>query len=277
MLIPHHPTSTNAFPNDWIPPAGTLQSALPWIAPRVPDELANLFRRLGSHHRVCPGEFLFNETQAVEHLVYVRTGLIGRAVINPDTRQEMVLALSPPRRMAAGTLNFFSGLPCVGKYFAFESSELICCPQSLVRAVIADNPGLIRSLAIHCELLALSNRLTSCSQLILPVRRRLPLFLLAWACAFGVWSKRHGGNESWIRAPLPVVRSDLARLVSTSVVTIDRQTAEWRSAGLLVREARTLWIKPALLEESLDWLCRLDESTGQVSRPQTLSDLIAAK
>ncbi|MEG1834092.1 MAG: hypothetical protein RR101_00840 [Burkholderiaceae bacterium] len=234
-----------------------------------------LIQRLGSSSRVKAGEFLFGDDDPVDQLIYVHRGLIGRAVRDPSTQLTMALAFSPPGRMAAGTLNFFSGIPCVGKYFAFEASEIIRCPQAVCRAIVYRNPELLRCFAIHAEQFAMSNRLTGSAHILLPVKKRLPLLFLAWASAFGQLSKRSDTDGLWIQMPIPAIRSNLARLINSSLITIDRQLADWRSTGLFLREHNTLWLRPVLVEESLDWLCRLDETARHAQRPVALKALLS--
>lgn len=243
---------------------------LPWIAPHVPQPLLDMIERLGTVRQLKPGDYVFAQHERVNRLVYVRSGMTGRAVVEPASKNPEAMAISPPGRLGAGNLNFFSGRPCAGRYFAICRSEIVSCPQSLVLAMAKHDPEFGWLLVHYFELCSLSDRLAFATQVLLPVPLRLQMFFLSWACSFGQETEHPDLPGRWLSMPAPFARPDIARVIYASLISIDRLLCDWRQAGLMMRDGERLWLRPELLSEAHAWLCRTEESVSGHPRPAEL-------
>lgn len=260
--------------DDWHPAEGPAGLLTPWIAPRVPRRLLDLITRLGSSRRLEAGEYIYAPHEPVDRLVVVRNGLTARAVVDPASSQPEAIAISPPGRLGSGNLNFFSGRPCAGRYFALCRSEIVSCPQSLIRAMGKADPELGWLIVHYFELCNLSDRLGFASQVMLPVPTRLKTLFLSWAVSFGHEAERIDAPGRWIRMPALMSRGDMARVIHASLMSVDRLLGEWRQGGLILREGAAVWVRPELLRDAHAWLCRTEEDASLHPRPRELSDAL---
>lgn len=260
--------------DDWDAVEGPNGLLTPWIAPRVPRRVAELISRLGNSRRLEAGEYIYAPHDRVDRLVLVRNGLTARAVVDPASSQPEAIAISPPGRLGSGNLNFFSGRPCAGRYFALCRSEIVSCPQSLIRAMGKSDPELGLLLVHYFELCNLSDRLAFASQVMLDVPTRLKTLLLSWAVSFGHEAERADTSGRWIRMPALMARGDMARVIHASLMSVDRLLGEWRQTGQILREGEVAWVRPELLRDAHSWLCRTEEEASLHPRPRELSEVL---
>lgn len=258
----------------WDQDHGPAAPLTPWIAPRVPREFAEAIERLGVVRRLEIGEYIYAPHERVDRLVLVRNGLTARAVVDPASNQPEAIAISPPGRLGSGNLNFFSGRPCAGRYFALCRSEIVVCSQAVIQALAKRDSEFLLQLVHYFELCNLSDRLGFATQVMLPVPMRIKVLLLSWAVSFGREAERDDLPGRWIRMPVPPSRADIARVVHGSLVTIDRHLGDWRQSGHILREGEQIWLRPELLADAHDWLCRTEEDVSRHPRPRQLSEVV---
>ncbi len=258
----------------WLPERGPQAPLLPWIAPHVPQPIFEMIERLGTVRQLEPGDYVFASHERVNRLVYVRSGVTGRAVVDPASNHPEAMAISPPGRLGAGNLNFFSARPCAGRYFAICRSEIVSCPQTLLLTMAKRDLEFGLLLVHYFELCSLSDRLGFATQVLLPVPLRLQVFFLSWACSFGQEAEREDLPGRWLKMPVPPARPDIARVIYASLISIDRLLCTWRQSQLLLREGEQLWLRPELLRDAHAWLCRTEESASGHPRPSELTDML---
>lgn len=79
----------------WLPEREPSTSLLPWIAPRVPAQLATLIQRADSERKLEPGDCIVASHERVDRLVFVRSGLTARAEVDPASNKPEAIAISP--------------------------------------------------------------------------------------------------------------------------------------------------------------------------------------
>lgn len=260
--------------NDWDPENDPGSPLTPWIAPRVPRRLADLITQLGTPRQLEAGEYIYAHHDRIDRLVLVRNGLTARAVVDPASSQPEAFAISPPGRLGSGNLNFFSGRACAGRYFAICRSEIVSCPQSVIRSIVKSDPEFAMLLVHYFELCNLSDRLGFATQVMLPVPVRLKTLLLSWAINFGHEARRPGCTGRWICMPSLMARANLGRVIHSSLMSVDRLLGEWRQDGQILREGEVTWVRPELLNEAHAWLCRTEEEASRHPRPRELSEVL---
>ena len=172
----------------------------PWLAPALHPELRSLIERWGVVRKVNAREpILGNPNNKVDQLVLVRSGITARFFGLVYRQSNPAMAFSVPGRLACGNLNFFSGRPCYGNYFAVVPSEVVSVPQSLVRQMCETNARFAMLVASEFEKISLSDRLGFGLLAKLDVENRFLAFLLSWAVTFGHMEMQ--GEEAWVRMP----------------------------------------------------------------------------
>lgn len=255
-------------PTAWFESGIPRTPVIPFITHALHPSLLRLIERIGTVRKLSAGEEIFSPCDPVDQVTVVRKGITGRALGHDGN----AIGLSIPGRFASGNLNFFTGFPCFGRYFALIPSEIITAPKDLLIPVLRGSPEAALLFARQFEMAKLSDRLgfailSSCS-----VELRLAAFYYAWAASYGHTVQDEAG-DTWIRMPPPIQRHYIANVVNTSRLSIDRFLKQWKDKNLSKMVSEELWVQPSLLEPIHAWICDKEEISTRV-RPASLLDSI---
>ena len=131
----------------------------PWMEPRVPERLFNLIKELGSERVLRKDEFLYGKDSCVHKLAVVIDGIIGKAMLDPQTVNTEAYAITTPFCLASGYLNFFSGRPCGQTCFAMTPARILECEADALKAELIKDPELFFGASAHFEMCAASDNI----------------------------------------------------------------------------------------------------------------------
>lgn len=195
-----------------------------------------------------------------DNLIYVSKGIIARepSAARVGSTKSSFLLITPAGRILGGGLDFFFYHPFVSRSYALTKAEVIVCNKQLVNQVLSVDMALQQTLQQHFEFCHLSNSITLEAVSGLPVAERVKLYLLSWAVYWAVLMVDHD-EQSQIRIPLPLLREDFSRLISTSKASVDKLFITWKNEGLSYTETPYLYYRSEMVKPLLPWLCIFDE------------------
>ena len=129
----------------------------------------------------------FSSKEKIDHVVLVTKGVTGRA-IGSTSGETQAIALSTPGHIAAGNLNFFSGRPAAGHYFAITNAEVVYVPQTILAGLAKQDRFINELLQVQFELASLSDRVGFCCLSLLSTEDKLKALTSTWALNYGLWS-----------------------------------------------------------------------------------------
>lgn len=251
---------------------GPREPVMPWIPPSAPVCLARALRNIGtavnleagaslsSAFENAQGEVSASDYAREDNLIYVSKGMIARepSASRIGTSKSTSLSITPAGRILGGGLDFFFCHPFASRSYALTKAEVIVCNKKLLNQVLSVDTALQQTLQQHFELCHLSNSITLEAVSGLPVVERIKLYLLSWAVYWGVLMV-DSDERSWIRIPLPLLREDFSRLISTSKASVDKTFIAWKNEGLTYTETPYLYYRSDMVKPLLPWLCIFDE------------------
>ena len=138
---------------------GTIISIDPRIAaPKIPKRLFNLVKELGRERTLHKEELLYAKESYVHKLAVVIDGIIGKAMLDPQTVNTEAYAIATPFCLASGYLNFFSERPCGQACFAMTPVRIVECDTEDLEAELMKDPELFFEAAAHFELCAAADK-----------------------------------------------------------------------------------------------------------------------
>ena len=127
---------------------GTIISIDPRIAaPKIPKRLFNLVKELGRERTLHKDELLYAKDSYVHKLAVVIDGIIGKAMLDPQTVNTEAYAM-----------NFFSERPCGQACFAMTPVRIVECDTEDLKAELMKDPELFFEAAAHFELCAAADK-----------------------------------------------------------------------------------------------------------------------
>lgn len=136
---------------------GTMSIDPRIAAPKIPKRLFNLVKNLGRERTLHKDEILYAKDSYVHKLAVVIDGIIGKAMLDPQTVNTEAYAIAMPFCLASGYLNFFSERPCGQACFAMTPVRIVECDAKDLKAELMKDPELFFEAAAHFEMCAASD------------------------------------------------------------------------------------------------------------------------
>lgn len=254
----------------WDGLSGPKSPVMPWIHPVLHPEIKSLIERWGVERTLAPKAPVLGTSERVDQLVMVKSGITARCVSSPFAQSRLSVAIGLPGRLACGNLNFFTGRPCVGRYFALVPSVVVSVPQELVMSLAKKNTEFLLLIAAQFELAALSDRLGFAAETLLAIDERVLAFFMSWASVYGKLTEIDG--ETWVDMPLILRGEALRYVVNCSSAALERSMTSLKKKGLVVSEADRFRVKLEILKPVHQWL-RSAEEASALPRPEEISRL----
>ncbi len=266
---------------------GPSEPVMPWISPSTPFCLARTLKNIGTTIHLEPGELLTSALESpggeipaekyahYDHLIYVRRGIIGQTATPTSGAGSKLhsLSITPAGRILGGGLDFYFCHPFRSTRYALTKSEILVCNKEVLKQILDNDDALQQTLQQYFELCYLSNSITLEAISSLGVTERIKLYLLSWAVYWGVLIT--DSNETqWVRIPLPLLREEFSRLISSSRASVDKTITTWKKEGILYTEAPYMYFQSSLVVDMMNWLCVFDEFRSTYRNNLTLEDIM---
>ena len=243
----------------WDGLSGPKSPVMPWIHPVLHPEIKSLIERWGVERTLAPKDPVLGTSERVDQLVMVKSGITARCVSSPFAQSRLSVAIGLPGRLACGNLNFFTGRPCVGRYFALVPSVVVSVPQELVMSLAKKNTEFLLLIAAQFELAALSDRLGFAAETLLDIDERVLAFFMSWASVYGKLTEIDG--ETWVDMPHILRGEALRYVVNCSSAALERSMTSLKKKGLVVSEADRFRVKLEILKPVHQWLRSAEEAS----------------
>lgn len=207
---------------------------------------------------------LGGQSDRVDKLVLVQSGITVRHFGSPYAQNQNAYAISLPGRLACGNLNFFTSMPCVGRYYALVPSTVTAVSQDLLRAMCRKDSESCITVMQEFEDIALTDRLGFGATVALPIRDRILAFLLTWAEALGTLESIDGAL--WVSIPTPLSNDALRKVIYSSQAAFERAWRALREDGIYVADGDRARVLLSALEPVHRWLGHQEEHQSDCKR-----------
>mgnify|MGYP003623274087 CR=1 FL=1 len=234
----------------------------PWIPPELPESVVNLFMENGKIQSVRRGYISHYENTEPDPIVMVVSGVMSHAIINDELGKSTAISLIPAKRMT-GFSNFFTRVRMPTRAETMDKAELCSISYKKLLDLIIDSKQAYMDFSKYKERgnkADLYGMLTIMTQ---PVDERLKMMFASILLATGYkfqdlinTSFRYDYNKlrEWTEVPFRLTRQNIAKIVYSSGITIDRHLAEWAKEGVLKREGPLYSVRPEKLISAYEWI-----------------------
>lgn len=247
--------------------------SLPWISPRVTDELIEIIESLGARRRIEQGNSLFPPSERLEKFSVILDGFAVRSLANPDGSGPRDISILPPMHIASGNLNFFTDRPLVSCCSALCDTTLVECDKEALRQLAFQQSELLSYLLEQFELCFLSDCLGMACRALIGTEDCIKAFLCSWAVNFGTFY-RDGGHYLIRMVPLPH-ESLIAKLLEINSQQVKTILKRWEEQEVLYRSEETDVLSLESLEDIYSWIIKENGEGGAVGENQTLLQLMS--
>ena len=222
--------------------------ALPWIPPKEPQEIIQLFHEYGVPLSYRSGQLLKGRAES-NKLFLVTKGAAAYYIADRYKSHPSVLNLLIPGRSACD-LSSFTGTKVNVTTRAIGHCEVLSMSPHLLPRYMMEHAEFAVEMNKHviikqeCSIEAMVANFT------LEPALRLRTLLKVILISYGVKIIR---NE-WIRMPLDLTNEQYGAVVNLTRVSVSRLFSEWSSKELLKKVGRNVFIRAELLDNIYDWV-----------------------
>ncbi|MDO5531560.1 Crp/Fnr family transcriptional regulator [Sutterella sp.] len=251
---------------EWRLPFGGHAPLMPWITPAVPAALEKLLLEEGQRRKLEAGEYVYTPRMSLNLMTVVTSGVAGRAFGSMYNQSKQGMALAVAHRICGGNHTFYSGRPGNGRYFAVTDCEVITLPNARIRERMEEDADFRHEVEVQLECCIQSDRIGLAANAVLPVQDRVKLYLLTWAFCYCTLEKRDG--EEWVRYPLILPQTQIARVTSASLIHVKRCFSDLRASGDVVADGDQHLLRATALDGVWSWLRSSEEPSSACPRPR---------
>ncbi len=198
------------------------------------DDLEDLAAR-ARHVQLADGEFVFRRDDEGESVFVVLEGRIKICALAPDGGEVILNVIEPGELF--GEMSLLDGEPRCADAIAAARTTAVVIERSDFLDVLAEHPDASRELmAVLCQRIRQTSSFAE-SAVLLPAAARLFLRIRGLAEQYGM--RKPSGT---IVIEHGFSQQDLADSVGLTRVSVNRHLSEWRRAGLISYERRTITI-----------------------------------
>lgn len=262
------------FHRAWPDFHGPRMPTMPWLTPPLHPELLQKLFALGHVYDFEAGQPLLADS-LVTVFGLVLEGLTGRIASTLEGQRARAMALSSPRRLACGNLNFSTRRPAIGRYVSLTKSRVMFVRSGAIEELLAqESRDFARIFFTQIELCTLSDRLGFAILSLLPAPMRLQALLLAWAEYYGCITSVPGQGDI-ITMPVPGRREHIEQVVSVSAATLDKLIAELHEHYRYERDSDDfVHFQASYLQPAHEWMSYADGDNAEYRRPKRVEDML---
>lgn len=239
------------------------QNVIPWIVPRVYEDLESWIRANGDKRSYKARDILLNETRPYDRMIFVESGIVAQGVVDASMyTKSIAFNLFTGGRMM-GILNIFTGVSSPRKLIALSDVDVYVCSHSKVREGLLSDLNLTLKLASYCELSAKSELIGMEVLFSMEPQKRLEMLfsvLLLSDGAIDLYGRCLNESESavkegFVKLPYTLTREAMRSVIYLSTSTFDRLLGEWsRSRGFERDSNGEIWVDVERLSDALKWI-----------------------
>ncbi len=252
----------------------------PWVTPRVQESIRNYVIDRGEIRKIKKGGYIIPPGSTVNKFCIVLEGFTARSLVSPLGVEGNGIGIAPPQHIATGNLNFFTGRPCFGNYYALVNSVIAQCPTDTLRELAKEDPKLLLKLGRQFESCSLSDRFTFACQGILASEEKMKAFVCGWAANYGKLVA--DGQDEQAQAleigipQLPDLEL-LGKTCSINWLIIKGIFNKWKDEGLWMPKENEIIFSASLVENIYRWITRQGKELYLPGYPETLQELLSCK
>lgn len=222
--------------------------ALPWIPPKEPQIVLDIFNEYGVSLSFRSGQPLKGKGEK-NKLFLITKGAAGYYIADQYKSHPSVLNLLIPGRSACD-LSALTETKVNVTTRALGPCEVLAMHPHLISKAMLENPQMGLEMAKHviikqeCSIEAMVANFTLEPQERL--RRLLKVLLISY--------ERKIDPISWMRMPLDLTNEQYGAVVNLTRVSVSRIFSEWTSKYLIKKSGRNLFVKAELFKDMYDWV-----------------------
>lgn len=222
--------------------------ALPWIPPKEPKEVADIFYQYGVPLVYRSGQLLKNRGEN-NKLFLITKGAAAYYIADRYKSHPSVLNLLIPGRSACD-LSALTETKVNVTTRAIGHCEVLAMHPQLISKFMVDHPNFSLSYSKHvvfkqeCSIEAMVANFTL--EPAERLRRLLKVLLISY--------EKEIIEDSWMRIPLDLTNEQYGSVVNLTRVSVSRLFSDWSSKGLLKKSGRTVYVMSRLFDNMYDWV-----------------------
>ncbi|MDO5530427.1 Crp/Fnr family transcriptional regulator [Sutterella sp.] len=132
---------------------------LPWFAPRLSRAMAGVLQSIGHRTVFMRGERIYESPGFFQKLMFVRRGIVAKALVDPFHEDPLFLSLSGPGALCGSYETLYLQDRMQRRHWCVTTTEVTMVNADLLLRICDQNPAWQRELSHYSSVCAVSDRL----------------------------------------------------------------------------------------------------------------------
>lgn len=228
----------------------------PWLSPKMSQSMIGVMNGLGHNVQYGRGEEIYTSPNLFERLMFVRSGVVVKALQDPVRSEPLMLSLSCAGAMCGSFENLYVRDRLPRRHYCLTNAELLVINQELLLKIADQNILWQRELANYSSHCALCDRLGMVANRFGSVEERLGalLVLLQVEGNGEVEQRLTSSGIEWIAInTIPSLRT-ISLVLDTDISSLYAVVRQWIASNALRKRAGRYWFKRSVFFDYRDWL-----------------------
>lgn len=211
---------------------------------------------LGHTVRYCRGEEIYASPSLFERLMFVRSGVVAKALQDPVRSEPLMLSLSCAGAMCGSFENLYVRDRLPRRHYCVTNAELLVINQELLLKIADQNVLWQRELANYSSYCALCDRLGMVANRYGTVEQRFAalMLLLQVEDKTDVERTLHISGVEWVPISTFPAMKTISMMLDTDVASLYGVIRGWIGANALRKRGGRYWFKRPVFAEHWTWL-----------------------
>lgn len=228
---------------------------LPWLSPRLSQSMRFVLAGIGHSQRFARGEVIYSAPGFFGTLMYVRSGFVVKALLDPVRDEPLLLSLAGAGALCGSYENLYVRDRMPRRHWCLTTTEVLIVNQELLLKIADENYEWQRELAGYSSSAALCDRLGMYLNYSGSVEERFGTLLLLMLQGENptVASNLVAQGIEWIELSFFPDKLTIARLLGCKFEMINEVIRQWVKDDVIRRRGHKIWFRRKVFINYWNW------------------------
>lgn len=228
----------------------------PWLSPRLSQSMRFVLTGIGHPQRFARGEVIYSAPGFFGTLMYVRSGFVVKALLDPVRDEPLLLSLAGAGALCGSYENLYVRDRMPRKHWCLTTTEVLIVNQELLLKITDENYEWQRELAGYSSTSALCDRLGMYLNYSGSVEERLGALLLLMLQGENpvVASNLVSKGIEWIELSFFPDKMTMSSLLGCKFEMIDEVIRKWVKDDAIRWRGHKVWLRRKTFINYWNWL-----------------------
>lgn len=248
---------------------------IPWMSPCLSQSMRFVLTGIGHPVQFRRGEVIYASPGLFGSLMYVRSGFVVKALLDPVRDEPLLLSIAGPGAFCGNYENLYVRDRMPRRHWCLTSTEVLVVNQELLLKIADQTSEWQHELSGYSSVSSICDRMGMFLNYSGTVEERLGALLLLMLHSErpSVMANLFAKGVEWVELPFYPDKGTLARLLGCRFETVNGTVRQWVEHDDIRKRSRKIWLRRRTFLKYWEWLMPfLQQSRAEERAAQALEE-----